>query len=72
MHKRTKEGEIMQTISRNHSLEAKTEEKTEWNSSKMRRPGFLKPVGSPSGRLINSSGRSLPRKYATGRACPDV
>jgi hypothetical protein len=72
MHKRTKEGGIMQKISRNHSLEAKREEKTEWGSSKMRRPGFLKPVGSPSGLLINPSGCALPSKYAISCAHPDV
>jgi hypothetical protein len=72
MHKRTKEGEIMQKISKYHSLEAKRDEKNKWGSSKMWRLGFLKPVGSPSGRLINLSGRALPRKYAIGHACPDV
>jgi hypothetical protein len=30
----------------------------------MRRPGFIKPVGSPSGRLINPSGQALPSKHA--------
>jgi hypothetical protein len=29
---------------------------------------FLKPVGSPSGRLINPSGRALPHKHETGCA----
>jgi len=56
-------------------------------ASEMWRPGFIKPVGSPSGWLINPSGRALPRKHAdrslgSGRVtlpsghrshvCPDV
>jgi hypothetical protein len=41
------------TIMRNHSLEAKGEEKIKWGSSKIRRPAILKPVGSLYGRLIN-------------------
>jgi hypothetical protein len=32
-------------------------------ASKMRRLGFIKPMGSLSGRLINLSGRALPRKH---------
>jgi hypothetical protein len=33
-------------------------------ASEMRRPGFIKLVGSPSGQLINPSRRTLPRKHA--------
>jgi hypothetical protein len=38
----------------------------------MWRLGFLKPVASLSGRLINPSGRALRHKHATGHARPIV
>jgi len=32
-------------------------------ASEMRRPGFIRPVGSPSRQLINLYGLALPRKH---------
>jgi hypothetical protein len=59
-------------ISRNHALEAKRRREIEWGMLRDAAARvFLKPVGSPSGRLINPSRRALPHKHATSRTCPD-
>jgi len=52
MHKKTRKGEMMQKLARNHSLEAKREI-LYGVALEMRRPVFIEAVGSPSGRLIN-------------------
>jgi len=53
MHNRTKEGEKKQNLARRHWQTAKREWENEWGRLKMRRPGFIEAVGSPSRRFIN-------------------
>jgi hypothetical protein len=52
MHKKTRKGEMMQKLVRNHSLEAKREILC-GVALEMRRPIFIEAVGSLSRRFIN-------------------
>jgi hypothetical protein len=52
MHKKTREGEMVQKLARNDSLKAKREILC-GVALEIRRPIFIEAVGSPSGRLIN-------------------
>jgi hypothetical protein len=65
----------MLKTTRKHALEDKKYKKNMWGQKNMWRLGLkpdLEPVGSPSGRLTNPSGRVLPHKQASGCARPDV
>jgi hypothetical protein len=66
MHKKTRKGEMMQKLARNHSLEAKREILC-GVALEMRLLVFIEAVGSPFGRLIN-----IVRTCAASKTCGQV